>query len=109
MNNKYDGSQSLLYSLLLSMDSREQHEITLEDKRYAANPSVSICQLKMYQLVIMCLGKGMSYQEIADYIGDIDIEEYKCLTEEEQSYVQRKVRKDLSLREKNLGKNKGEN
>ena len=100
--NQNDGSNSLLYSLLLSMESADNYEVTLEDKRYSLNQKVSECQVKMYQLVIVCLSKGMTYQEISDYISKIDIEEYKRLTEEEQNYLQRKLRKDLNSRERKM-------
>lgn len=101
-NNQNDGSNSLLYSLLLSMQSRDNYEVTLEDKRYLLNQSVSICKVKIYQLVVVLLSQGKTYDEIIDYINNIDIEEYKKLNEEEQDYIQRIFRKDLNSRKRKL-------
>lgn len=107
-NNQNDGSNSLLYSILLSMESAEDYELTLEDLRYLLNPAVNDCKVKLYQLVVILLSEGKSYDEIIKYIDKIDIDEYKRLTEEEQFYIQKTFRKDFRLREKKLTLEKNE-
>lgn len=99
-------SNSFLFSILLSMNNSEDHEITLEDLRYMYSPAVNDCQIRMYLLVIKCINEGMSYEEIYKFIDSIDIEEYKRLTEEEKVYVKTKIKKDLHTR-KNNEKNRG--
>ena len=101
-DNQYDGNSSLLYSLLLSMQSGDDYDITLEDKRYLLNQGVSECKVKIYQLVVVMLSEGKSYDEIISVIDKIDIEEYKRLNEEEKDYIQRIFRKDLNSRKRKL-------
>ena len=98
---------SLLFSILLSMNNGEDHEVTLEDLRYMYSPVVSDCQIKMYLLVIRCLSSGMSYEEIYEFIDNIDIDEYKKLNDEEKIYVKTKIKKDLHTRKNNENKNRG--
>ena len=103
MNNmENDGNNSLLYSLLLSKESMQNYEMTLEDERYLLNQNVSECKVKVYMLVISLLSQGLTYDEIINYINEIDIEEYKNLNDEEQDYIQRVFRKDFNSRKRKL-------
>ena len=103
MNNmENDGNNSLLYSLLLSKESMQNYEMTLEDERYLLNQNVSECKVKVYMLVISLLSQGLTYDEIINYINEIDIEEYKKLNDEEQDYIQRVFRKDFNSRKRKL-------
>ena len=98
---------SLLFSILLSMNNSEDHEVTLEDLRYMYSPAVNDCQIKIYLLVIKYINDGMSYEEIFEFIDNLDIEEYKRLTEEEKIYVKTKIKKDLHTRKNNEKNNRG--
>ena len=104
INNQNDGSNSLLYSILLSMENIKNYKVTPEDERYLLNQNVSKCKVKIYTLVITMLSEGRTYEEIFNYINEINIEEYKKLNDEEQNYIQRSFRKDLKLRQRKLEK-----
>lgn len=100
-------NNSLLYSLLLSQNRSEEHEVTWEDLMYLHCPEVNRCQTKVYTLVIECLSKGMSYEEINSFIDNLDIEEYKKLTQKEKVYIKTRVKRDLNSRKNNETKNRG--
>ena len=97
---KHDNN-SLFFSMLFSMSNSDENELTWEDLRYMHSPVVSDCQIKMYLLVIRCLSSGMSYEEVFEFIDNLDIEEYKKLTDEEKIYVKTKIKKDLHTRKYN--------
>lgn len=100
-------NNSLLYSIMLSMNSIKEHKITEEDVKYANDSEVSKCQIIMYKYVIECICQGMSYEELKKQIDNFTLEDYQNLSEEKRNYLQRKLKKDLNLRENNLNK-KGE-
>ena len=102
-----DNNNPLLFSLLVSMNKKEEHEITLEDLRYIYSPKVSRCQIRIYTLVIEALSNGMSYEEIHKMIDKIDFEEYKSLGEDEKRYIRMRVKRDVNSRKNNELKNRG--
>ena len=49
---------SLLYSLLLSMNDLNNHEVTTEDLKYMHDTLVNDCQIKLYMQVVEWLSQG---------------------------------------------------
>ena len=94
-------NNSLLFSLIFSLNNKEDHEVTLEDLLYQYSPRVSQCQIKMYSLVIKGISEGMTYEEMEKFIENIDIEEFRKLTEQEKFYVKSRVKKDIVARKIN--------
>jgi len=101
------GDNSLLFSLLFSLNSGEEHEVTWQDLRYFHTPKVNKCQIKLYSLIIEYLSNGMGYDEIYSLIDNIDIEEYNCLDDEAKYYVKTRIKKDVKSRQINEQKCKG--
>lgn len=98
---------SLLYSLLISMNDLNNHEITSEDLKYMHDKLVNDCQIKLYMQVVEWLSQGKTFDEIFILLDNIELEEYKKLGSEKQSYLQRRLRKDINSRKNNQIK-KGE-
>lgn len=97
-------NNSLLYSIMLSMNNIKEHEITEEDIKYANDSEVSRCQIIMYKYVIECICKGISYEEIQSKIDNFDFEDYKKLSDEKRNYLQKKLKKDICHRQNNQKK-----
>ena len=98
-----------MYSMLVSMNgSLKKHEITPEDAEYFADQNVADCQINLYVKVIEMLNNGVSYDEILNYINELDFETYKNLNNEQKSYMKKKLIKDVNARRINERKNKGE-
>ena len=98
--NSYEKGNSTYTAPMLKTICETLH--CSSDELLGLNQSVSICKVKIYQLVVVLLSQGKTYDEIIDYINNIDIDEYKKLNEEEQDYIQRIFRKDLNSRKRKL-------
>lgn len=92
---------SLLYSLLLSMNDLNDHEVTAEDLKYMHDTLVNDCQIKLYMQVVEWLSQGKSFDEIFILLDNIELEEYKKLGSEKQNYLQKRLRKDINSRKYN--------
>ena len=92
---------SLLYSLLLSMNDLNNHEVTTEDLKYMHDTLVNECQIKLYMQVVEWLSQGKSFDEIFILLDNIELEEYKKLGSEKQTYLQKRLRKDINSRKNN--------
>ena len=92
---------SLLYSLLLSMNDLNNHEVTAEDLKYMHDILVNDCQIKLYMQVVEWLSQGKSFDEIFILLDNIELEEYKKLGSEKQTYLQKRLRKDINSRKYN--------
>ena len=92
---------SLLYSLLLSMNDLNNHEVTAEDLKYMHDTLVNDCQIKLYMQVVEWLSQGKSFDEIFILLDNIELEEYKKLGSEKQAYLQKRLRKDINSRKYN--------
>ena len=92
---------SLLYSLLLSMKDLNNHEVTAEDLKYMHDTLVNDCQIKLYMQVVEWLSQGKSFDEIFILLDNIELEEYKKLGSEKQTYLQKRLRKDINSRKYN--------
>ena len=93
--------KSLLYSLLLSMNDLNNHEVTAEDLKYMHDTLVNDCQIKLYMQVVEWLSQGKSFDEIFILLDNIELEEYKKLGSEKQTYLQKRLRKDINSRKYN--------
>jgi len=107
--NNNNENNSLLYSLLISLESIDKHEVTFDDVLYKHFPKVTECQKRVYELVIEKMCEGLSFEELVEYIDKIDIEELKSLDDNQRYYVKSKAKKDIMTRKKNLEKREGEN
>ena len=65
---------SLLYSLLLSMNDLNNHEVTAEDLKYMHDTLVNECQIKLYMQVVEWLSQGKSFDEIFILLDNIELE-----------------------------------
>ena len=92
---------SLLYSLLLIMNDLNNHEVTAEDLKYMHDTLVNDCQIKLYMQVVEWLSQGKSFDEIFILLDNIELEEYKKLGSEKQTYLQKRLRKDINSRKYN--------
>ncbi len=100
-NNEKIRNKSLLYSIVLSMSDYKDYTPTIEDIRFSREQGVSECQLAMYMKVIEQISNGKTYEEIFDYIENIDINEFRMLNQEQQTYVKKKVKRDMITRREN--------
>ena len=105
-NNQYNNS--LLYSLLVSMENIDEHEQSLEDVLYSYFPKVTKCQKMIYELVIRKLSEGLSYDEIIKMIDELDIISLYNLDDKQNSYIKEKAKKDVLTRKRKLEKIEGE-
>lgn len=94
-------NNSLLYSLLLSMNDLNDHEVTSEDLKYMQDAIVNDCQIKLYIQVIEWISQGKTFDEIFILLDNIELEEYKKLANEKQNYLQKRLRKDINSRKYN--------
>ena len=99
---------SLLYSLLLSMNDLNNHEVTAEDLKYMHDTLVNDCQIKLYMQVVEWLSQGKTFDEIFILLDNIELEEYKKLGSEKQAYLQKRLRKDINSSRKYNELKKGE-
>ncbi len=104
---KNENNNPLLFSIIFSMNSYYDHEITLEDIRYLYNIKVRKCQINLYKHIIQMLSSGYSYEKISEYLDNINVDEYQNLSMDEQNYIQKKLRRDIKLRKNNENKNRG--
>ena len=105
-DKKKDRMNLLMYSMLVSMNSYDEHEITMEDIKYFEDKDVADCQTQLYIKVIEKLNNGVSYEEILKFIDELDLETYRGLTNEKQGYLRKKLIKDINSRRVNELKNK---
>ena len=94
-------TDSMLYSIVVSLNKPEEHELTAEDIIYSKSNDVSNCQILLYRQVIKWLNEGKSYEEIYDLIDNLNMTEFSSLSAEKQSYLNKKLRKDISDRQQN--------
>ena len=71
---------------------------------YGLVPKVNDCLLKIYFWMFELLNQGLSLEEINKKIDELDIDEFKKLNVEEQSFVKNDVKNILALRKKNIEK-----
>ena len=62
---------------------------------------VNDCQIKLYMQVVEWLSQGKSFDEIFILLDNIELEEYKKLGSEKQTYLQKRLRKDINSRKYN--------
>ena len=108
MENNKQNNNSLLYSLLVSMENPNEYEESFEDVLYSYFPKVTRCQKMVYELVIQKLSEGLSYDEIIKVIDELDINTLYNLDEKQECYIKEKAKKDVLTRKRKLEKIEGE-
>lgn len=93
--------KALMHSILLSK-SYDEDNYDIIDIINFNNIDVCNCQINLYLKVIEMLSKGISYDEILEFITNYSSDEFNKLKENEKVYIKCRTRKDVINRKNNL-------
>ena len=87
---------SLLFSALVMLgDNEEFNKLSI---KYLFDMEVNECQFWVYIKLIALIDEGHTYEELIQFIDNLDLEVYKKLSAEKQDFIRKDAKNILALR-----------